>query len=514
MRPLTTRIAWPRAAAGSLLVLLCLSGHGATLAQIPSAGVDDPEFRLPADPRWRSIAAADVDAAYQLLRDNHPGAAAELHDTIFVKQLHEAHARALMRARTVSSYPGYLAVLAGFATDMGDKHIWSRPTFVVNLPRWPGMLVSKRGSTWVVTDAEEPQQALLGATLLSCDGVEAQELARRNLGGFRAVWSIGAQQIQSAPWLLVDEGNPFITRPHVCELEHGGQRTTISLKWDRIKRENLLPRIQHVVGAGAAGWGVRAVGAGYWIALQELETTRALAVVKSVEEQKSALREARFVVLDLRGNRGGSSEMGRRIAAALLGQPFVDARLLPVDADNCGASEVYRASKGNLAQLEFVRNDPFVVQGSPEIRKLVEREIAQVRGALAEGRALSAPVACHIAPPRQATANTPSLLEGSLILLTDNLCFSSCLAVADDFRTLGAFHVGETTDAATWYVDVREQYMPSGYSLFSTLEAVSGDQREVGPFVPTLTYEGDIADTAALERWISGPVLERLHPER
>jgi hypothetical protein len=87
--------------------------------------------------------------------------------------------------------------------------------------------------------------------------------------------------------------------------------------------------------------------------------------------------------------------------------------------------------------------------------------------------------------------------------LTDNLCFSSCLAVTDDFRTLGAFHVGQTTDAATHFVDVREQYLPSGYSMFSTLESLAPDApAQVGPYVPALTYNGDIADTAALEAWV------------
>jgi hypothetical protein len=63
-------------------------------------------------------------------------------------------------------------------------------------------------------------------------------------------------------------------------------------------------------------------------------------------------------------------------------------------------------------------------------------------------------------------------MKGRLILLTDNLCFSSCLVVTDDFRTLGAFHIGQTTDAATHFNEVREQYLPSGYSLFSTLQFV------------------------------------------
>ena len=94
-------------------------------------------------------------------------------------------------------------------------------------------------------------------------------------------------------------------------------------------------------------------------------------------------------------------------------------------------------------------------------------------------------------------------MKGRLILLTDNLCFSSCLAVADDFRTLGAFHIGQTTDAATRYVDVREEYLPSGYSMFSTLQSVDpGAPSQVGPFQPVLTYDGDIADTAALEKWV------------
>jgi hypothetical protein len=94
-------------------------------------------------------------------------------------------------------------------------------------------------------------------------------------------------------------------------------------------------------------------------------------------------------------------------------------------------------------------------------------------------------------------------MKGRLLLLTDNLCFSSCLLVTDDFLTLGAFHVGQTTDAATHYLEVREEYLPSGYSMFSTLQAIDpGSPYQVGPFEPDLIYEADIADTQALEAWV------------
>src|ERR1700761_6858086 len=135
----------------SIVVFMCYSAR----AQIPSFGVDD--FKAPADPRWSATTIQDVEAAFQLLRDNHPGAAQELHDLEFQQRLKDAHTQALKRARTVNSYQGYLFALAGFATDMGDKHIWSRPTFVVNLPRWAGIIVSKRGEAWIVTDTEPAQ---------------------------------------------------------------------------------------------------------------------------------------------------------------------------------------------------------------------------------------------------------------------------------------------------------------------------------------------------------------------
>lgn len=132
----------------------------AARAQIPFAGEDS--FQAPAEARWKAITAGDVRAAYRLLRDNHPGAAPELHDTDFTARLASAYTLALTRANKVESYQGYLAVLSGFAVSMGDKHIWSRPSFVVNTPLWPGFIVAKRGGTWVVVDTEEARSALKG----------------------------------------------------------------------------------------------------------------------------------------------------------------------------------------------------------------------------------------------------------------------------------------------------------------------------------------------------------------
>jgi hypothetical protein len=96
------------------------------------------------------------------------------------------------------------------------------------------------------------------------------------------------------------------------------------------------------------------------------------------------------------------------------------------------------------------------------------------------------------------------------VLLTDNTCFSSCLIVTDMFRRLGALHVGQATDAATHYFEVREERLPSGLSYFSTLQAFSpATPAQLGPFTPEVGYDGDIADTAALEAWVRRTAARR-----
>jgi hypothetical protein len=97
-----------------------------------------------------------------------------------------------------------------------------------------------------------------------------------------------------------------------------------------------------------------------------------------------------------------------------------------------------------------------------------------------------------------------------MVLLTDGLCFSSCLGVVDDFRRLGAMQLGQTTDAATRYTEVRDVPMPSGLSTFSVLQAFSpADPVRLGPFVPEHAYDGDIADTAAVTAWVLQVLDER-----
>jgi hypothetical protein len=260
-------------------------------ARAEPAGLDTASF-------WRAATEEDVAAAYASVEENHPAALAEVGDTTFLRGLEEGHAAAVARAPTVTSYEGYAATLAAFADTLKGKHIWSRPIYVLARPEWAGILVSKRGDHWIVVDEDKTPgvESVKGAELMDCDGPSPEEWARRTLGVFRVDWSVGAQQIQAAPWLLVDEHNPFVSRPIACTFFKDGQPHKLRLAWRSIKRELLLPRIASAGGAGAAGFGVRAVADVYWIALQNL-LDPAAAVVADVAAKAELLRNARFVVL-------------------------------------------------------------------------------------------------------------------------------------------------------------------------------------------------------------------------
>jgi hypothetical protein len=477
------------------------------LAAVLAGAAPPPPGAGDAAPHWRALTRLDVDAAHRLLLEDHPGAAPEAGDPAFRARLEAGYAAALRRAAAVRSPEGYVATMAAFATSMADKHIWSRP-LVQTLDRaeWAGILIVRRGTKWVVGSDEEAADGppLKGAVLLSCDGIPADRLAEERLGTYRAVWSVEAQRVQRAAWLLLDDGNPFLVRPKSCLFGQAGATRAVALRWRR-PDSDLSPKMAALALRGAPGFGVRKSGEGWWIALQSF-SEKALPVVEDVRAKAAELRAAPYVVLDLRGNGGGNSIYGRQIASALLGDAWVSARLRGESPTGCGG-KVWRLSAHNLERLAYYRSTMGPRMGK-EAAAQFTAEYEAAAAARARGAAFTGPARCAAAPAPAATpAAAPAQPDyrGRLFLLTDNSCFSSCLLVSDQFRRLGALHVGETTDANTHYMEVREDRLPSGLSMFSTLQAVDPSApMQIGPFEPAIRFEGSIADTAAIERWIAG----------
>jgi len=455
--------------------------------------------------QWRDITRADIEAAYQLLMEDHPALSRTINDTALRERLDAGRALALQRAGQVQTIEGYFATMAGFANVAGDKHIWWRSPYMASAVQWAGLIMTRRGDSYVVfshADADEAT-SLVGARLLSCDGVSADDFAAQKLGGFSAVWSIEAQRIQRAPTLLIDSGNPFILRPSQCEFMRDRRRISHTLQWRDVSRAELTPLVVLALNRGAAGYGVRSFSGGMWIALQGLDDG-ATALVAQVREQQAQLHAAPIVVLDMRGNGGGNSNFGEQIARVLFGDARVN-HLYQGGGGDC--STVWRVSPRNLETMRsyvtrFAESNPEFSRGMREVVRRAER-------AEAEGREFTGPTTCG--SERAATGTPPAqAAAGHIVLVTDNTCFSSCLIVTDMFRRLGALHVGQATDAATHYFEVREERLPSGLSYFSSLQAFAPlGPAQVGPYEPERRDDADIANPAELEAWIGRVAAQR-----
>ncbi len=466
-----------------LISVLSAAAVALTLQQEPATDRD-----------WREITRLDVEATYRLLLDNHPGALPVVGDEAFRQRLTEGRALAIQRAATVTDAGGHRAVLNAFAGGMGDAHIAFQPTTPVEW-NWTGLVFRRQAGAWRVA-VHQPvadEADLTGARLLTCDGADANDVARAWLDPFKIDWTVEAQRDQKDVLLLLDDDNPFLQRPSQCRFEVGDQVVDRPMTWRPIPAQALRDAVARARPPQGAGMGVRTFAGGHWIALQTLGEG-AETVVRDVEAQVAMLRRSPVVVLDLRGNGGGYSLLGRQIANALMGDRHVRSRLSSSGA--CAAS--WRVTPDNLAEMRRQRD---VMAGRGLETDGFDDGIAGAERALAAGRLLDPPPRTCPEPPRRRIE--PSRFEGRLVLITDEYCFSSCLMVADDFRRLGALHVGHTTNRDTRYMEVRRIDLPSGLGRMSTMQKVAWGDSAVGPFVPEIPYQGDMNDDPALEAWVA-----------
>ena len=472
--------------------LITLLAAGAVAALIAGDAQAQTEASAEA---WRQLARADLEAAHALILENHPGAVAELGDDGFRRRMRDGFATAQGRIAAVDSYQGYTAVLGGFATAFGDEHIWSTPK-LRGLPyAWAGVVMTRRAGTWVVAAQDGDDQNLVGSRLVSCDGEDAASVAAARLA-FRVSAPVEAQYIAHGGFIFVDDGNPFLTRPRSCVFGTADGPIEFEMNWRAVETARLAEALNGALPSAQAGFGVRRSGDHWWISMERLSNDAAT-VVDAFEAQAPDWRNSPGLVIDLRGNGGGDSRHGRRLADVIYGADHTAARLRGGTA--CAA--LWRASPGNAAHVRA-----FAARAQdPQTARYYETLADDIDRAIAEGRPFDEPVPeCAPQEPLATAAPAPAY-QGRVFIVTDHACFSSCLLMVRDFRTLGATHVGEATNVSTRYMEVREIVLPSRLTNFSTLQKVAiGGDADIGPFTPEHVFPGSMADTAALEAWIAG----------
>lgn len=227
-------------------------------------------------------------------------------------------------------------------------------------------------------------------------------------------------------------------------------------------------------------------------------------------EDAPALRDKDFVVIDVRGNGGGIYNWFMAFLRALYGQEYADyyarARLeiAPVVLSISASGRDDPGFSAEQNAIEIPPDPPMdaLSTAKPEIRRFED------------GRRLTkVPAPVTFLP--ELPANPPeNLVKGKVFLLTDYGCGSACISsfVDEMMRFPGVTQIGAET-----HVDRRSGGWPEGFELPSGLATIRmgrmvREGRKWGEneaWKPSIRFDGNIADTEAVKRWILDEVVPR-----
>jgi hypothetical protein len=183
------------------------------------------------------------------------------------------------------------------------------------------------------------------------------------------------------------------------------------------------------------------------------------ALFSALISDRQRLLNARAVVIDLRGNQGGSSDWSADLAAALWGEGRVDSAMASYFR---GVQVWWRASRDNAAYvtdlLKWLRE-----QKQTRSIEEVEPVAAALEKAITHGDAwVVEPIK---APAAAAGVDDTPPLDTPVYVIVPGQCASACLDALDTFtRFPNTRLIGAPSSADSAYLEVRTEAAPSGFS--------------------------------------------------
>ncbi len=463
---------------------------------------------------WRAAAEQDLTAAHAALRDNHPAAVVDQDSAAFRSWLDAGLAEARERLSQVNSPNAYAYVLRAYGNGFRDSNIELEPSWDRPAPweafAWPNFATAWRDGGYVVSWVKEGARRTppLGATLVSCDGVPAEEFAARRLDGFEGDLQLEADRVRTAPYLFWDRGNPFDgSMPSECQWRDGRRNRTVDVRMEPATPADREAAYRASVFTPSANpLTVEAWNGGYWISVNSLSDSAPWdAFLAQLEQHRAQIQAAPNVVLDLRGADGSSlnaTAFGYRVINRLWTPEFVQG------AQPSGGQLVHRATPANRqwfadtlgrmqADLHFANSNPGVVAD-------VEATVAAYDAAIAAGQ----PSFTRPAPQPAAAEGATNPMQGRVIVLTDGGCTGGCLALVDVLKALpNVQQAGSATGADSIFIEPTVLPLPSNYGRLSYgHKAWIGRPRGSNePHVPAadMTYTGNATDEAAVRAWVA-----------
>ncbi|MEZ5972559.1 MAG: S41 family peptidase [Hyphomonadaceae bacterium] len=456
-----------------LRVLIAAVMAGASLISVAIAQ-EAQGPALPATPgAWRAAAEADLEALRTYLREDTP-IALDAENPSMQRWYERGYREARGRVRRVSDQAGYYYALLGYANGFHDPHLSLGAQMRLATASWPGFVTTADGDDVVVfsRDEDDPNTPALGALVISCDGRSPAAFRARNIYPFTLNPGLAGDRRRSATRMFMDRHNPFGPTPRRCVFDEDGARRTITLTWRDVPDGNAYWDQYGLASLGpAASFDITAPAAGVtWIGVPTLDNgagEQLQALINEITAQAPAIRAGRAVVIDVRGNGGGNSEWGVRIARALWGDDIINS--IPGD-DRPGAVD-WRASPGNRDYIAGLTPELAQQFGTDsDIVQWAHRAHDGIEAAIGRGDAFwrdrdpgeTGEIAAS-GGYAQERPTGPSLIPARVYVLSNGVCASACLDMSDIILHIpGVQLIGADTSGDGLLMEIRSVTLPSG----------------------------------------------------
>lgn len=460
-----------------------------------------------ADADWGARLARDADRFQAVVLDSHPGPV-DPENPGFKAKLEAAHARATERARTATSHAHYTWALNELTAAFEDGHLG------INVPdapgprayRWAGFMTRIAGGRHVVSVSDEPVIPV-GATLIACDGRDADALAAERVGRFFGGWSLRSSRERMGGVLFMPSDNPWNAPLARCAFDVAGARREVALTWRPVDTERVgkladaafKGRMRHRSPVSLE----RLADGSFWVNMGSFESDpqaeagRALTALNAeIGRRAGELRRAPRVVFDLRGNNGGSSSWINQAAGAIWGEGALKGRVHQSEGID------WRVSDANVAA---VREYHRMFESKRETDPALYKSIGDLADGLARARSRGAVLWREPDGLFPEPEGGPVHAVGArAFVLTDEDCASACLDAVDVLTAMGATQVGRETSADTLYMEVRYEKTPDGARIWVPMKVYRGRPRGSNvPAVPKHEWTGEMGDTAGIRRWVA-----------
>jgi hypothetical protein len=475
----------------------------------PASAADDQSADKEESADWSTTFQDDLHAVRRIILENHPGPVDALNPG-FGKWLDTGFEQQMALVESVGSADAYVYAMLKFVGGFRDGHLGIRFDVDRGPARWPGFFTTWRNGMVVVhtVDPALVPELAEGDQLRSCDGQSAEILVRQRVFDFQYDPALPANWVPAAARAFVDLGNPFVGAPKQCVFVRGNREIALDLEWRELSWDNRREDYSAARGRTRPEIGLHVPKPDvYWLQAStfgpnEVQVERYNEAFRQLRESRTA---AKLVVLDLRGNTGGSSMWGDLFAEALWDK-------LPDDDEEDSEYVEWRVSEANIAYWETV---PSILRkqfgDSHSSIGWSNHVLRNLSASLKDGKDLwrETPVdgerdSKNVPPAEDSNPTTPKY-RGTVVVLTDTTCGSACLDTMSLLTEIPrVVHVGSVTNADTQYMEARSALLPSGLAtLVIPIKVYRGRVRsDGGYFTPAYRFEGLHWTDEALRTWV------------